>query len=206
VTSSEPAHHGWLDAPWQDPAEAVRDSISRTRRIYRKVTIVAGAVLVVTMLLPWDNRYVWIQYPAGSAHRYVSLSSTFGLTNLPWGTLVPVTGVALILVALWMVPDRRSVGVVMTLVASAGVVCCLLAIKGIEQQFLAGLNQAEAWGGCGGPNGTPCTALTLQNPLRAACGLGAFVAAGAALVALVTGVAFTVSTLRLPGSSPTPSR
>ncbi len=191
MTSPATPHHGWLAAPWQQPAAFANDQLARSRGICRTVLIVTGVLLIVTTLLPWNENHVWVQFSGTGAHHYVSLSSTFGLAVVPWGSLVPVAGIAVVLVARLMVPDRRAVGLTLLGVTAAATTCCILAINGIERQFLQGLNQARAWGACGPV--TPCTALTLQNPLRAACGVGAFLAVAAAFVALIAAVVYTIA-------------
>jgi hypothetical protein len=180
--------HGWLDAPWPEPTEVAKRDSTRSRRVYRQVLVVAGAVTVASTLLPWEERYKWFLGARGG-HHYLSFESTFGLALPPWATLVPFLGVALICVALRMHPDSRRVGITLVAIAAACVVCCVVAIANYESAFFAGLNQAKTWGGCGLT--TPCSALA--PPWRDASGPGAYAAAGSAIVALVVSTIFTRS-------------
>jgi hypothetical protein len=192
--SQEEPKHGWLDAPWSEPARFAGHQLARSRGIYRKIILVMGVVIIASSLLPWREHYKWILVsataPPATSHLYVSFSSTMGLAVAPWGTLVGLLGAGIVVVALRMVPDRRGVGITMTVLSAAALACCIIAMIVFEREFVHGLSAAAAWGACGGASGTTCFSLAGRNPLRNACGVGAFLSAGAACAGLIASALF----------------
>jgi hypothetical protein len=203
MTSQEGPSHGWLDAPWAEPTGFTGQQLARSRGIYRKVFLIAGIVVIASGLLPWREHYQWIrvsdQPTPATSHLYVSYSSTMGLAVAPWGVLVALLGAGMVVVALWMVPDRRSVGITMTALAAAALAGCVLAMIGFEGQYVNGLNAASAWGACGGTTGPSC--FTLGAPWRDAFGAGVYLGTSAVCVGLIAGVLFSLAVRHLHATS-----
>jgi hypothetical protein len=203
MTAREGPTHGWLDAPWAEPVKLTGGQMARSRGLYRKAFFIAGIVVIASGFLPWREHYQWIRvlqtFPAAPSHLHVSYSSTMGFAVPPWGVLVGLLGVAMVVVALRMVPDRRAVGITMTALATAALAGCVIAMIGFERQYADGLNAASAWGACGGT--TAYTCFNVAGPWRDAFGAGVYLGAGASCVALVAGVLFSLSVRHLPATS-----
>jgi hypothetical protein len=200
VTAPE-TPHGWLDSTWAEPDAAASVLGTRARRLSRTIFLISGAVMIATTVLPWNEHHRWVQFPGSTLHHYVSFESTTGLGMVWAGTLVPLVGIALIVVNLRMVPDRRSVGFTIAALAFAGVVCCAIAIGQIEAEFVRGLSRAAAWGACGGTTGISCYSVP-HGPFKDACGIGVYLATAAALLCTVTGVLFAIAAWNLDGTTP----